>query len=429
MICAFATAALIPRPAGADTLSLERCLELAAERNLSLKKQVAIAAAAVDARRAGLWPRLSLGSSATYVSELARLEFPFSIPGAEAIEVGSKDQYDISAGLSMPLFTGMRTRHLVRSAEESHIQAQYRMEASRNTVLLGVHRLYHGMQANLLGREILHASMRRIGNHLEQARRLLEEAQITPFDTLEAANRLLEVETDLAGLRRQYRVTAVNLANLLDIPAVDSIDALAADGMPGEIAPLEEYERLAMENRPELAVVDHAVLELEHRKKAAGSSYFPQIHASASYHYARPGVNFFENEWMDYYAVGVQLQWELWNMGRTGSEVKQAGHALDSSRLESERVRKEIHRAVAAAYEELVSSRERIVLQRRLVEQERERYRIVFERYAAGLATSFDARDAEESLTAAELRLAAGYVEFEMKRAELDYASGLIRPE
>jgi outer membrane protein len=419
----------LPRPSAGETLSLRRCLELAAERNLSLRQhdeRIAIAAAAEKAQRAAMWPKLSLGSSASYVSELARLEFPFSIPGATGIEVGAKDQYDISAGLSLPLFTGMRTRNLVRSTEEYHRQAEYAREASRNAVLLRVHLIYYGLQANLLGQDILGASMRRIGNHLSQTRRLLEQAQVTAFDTLEASNRLLEVETDLTELRHQYRVNAGNLSYLLDVPAVDSVDALRTEVMPQEIDSREEYERIAQENRPELALGDHAILESEYRKRAAGSSYFPQIHASASYHYARPGVNYFENEWMDYYAVGVQLQWELWNMGRRGSEVKQAERAVDISRLERERVWKEIRQEVSTAYEELVSARERILLQRRLVDQERERYRIVFERYAVGLATSFDLSDAEESLTTAELRLAAGYIEFEMKRAELSYAAGVI---
>ncbi len=432
ILCMIVMAAFTPRPSAADTLSLERCIELALERNVSLKQreqQAALAAATVDARRAAWWPRLSLGSSASYVSELARLELPLSLPGTGGIEVGSKDQYDLSAGLSMPIFTGMRTRHLVRSAEETHLQAKYRMEASRNAILLNVHRLYYGLQANMLGQEILHASMRRVENHLRQSRRLLGEAQITAFDTLEVANRLLEVETDLTDLRHQYRILSGNLAALLDIPSVDSVDALPAGDPPGEIGSFEEYARAAEENRPELPELDHAVLEKEYAKKAAGASYFPQIHASASYHYARPGVNYFENEWMDYYTVGVQLQWELWNMGRTGSEVRQAERAADISRLERERISREIRREVSAAYEELAGSRERIALQKRLVLQERERYRIVFDRFGAGLATSFDLRDAEESLTTAELRLAGSRIDFEVRKAELDYAAGLIRSD
>lgn len=419
----------IPRASAAEMLSLRRCLELASERNLSLKQQeqqLAIAAAAVDVQRAGLWPKLSVGSSVSYISELAHLEFPFAVPGATGIEVGSKDQYDLSAGLSVPIFTGMRTRNLLHSAEESHIQAGYRMEALRNAILLAARRLYYGLQANRLGQEILRASMRRIESHLEQSRQLLGEAQITAFDTLEAANRLLEVETDLTELRHRYRIGTADLAVLLDIPSIDSVEAFPADGPPLEIGPLEEYIRIASEHRPELAAHEHAILEREHRKKAAESSYFPQVHASASYHYARPGVNYFEDEWMDYYAVGVQLQWELWNMGRRGGEVEQAERAIDVSRLERERARKDIEREVTAAYEELGSSNERIALQRRLVLQERERYRIVFSRYGAGLATSFDLRDAEESLTTAELRLAGSQVDLEMRRAELDYAVGLI---
>ena len=369
---------------------------------------------------------LSLRSSASYVSELARLDLPLGPGSAAGIEFGSRDQYDLSLELSMPIFTGMRTKYIVRSAEEYRLQAIYRRERSRNTILLQVHRLYYGLQANLLGQEVLRASTRRLENHLNQTRNLLEHAQATAFDTLEVANRLLETETALAALRHQYRVNAGNLAHILDIPAVDSIDSLPAEDAPPGIASLEEYERAALAHRPEIAVEDHALLELDYKRKAARAAYFPQVYASARYHYARPGVNFFENEWMDYYSAAVQFQWELWNMGRRGNELKQADRARDVSRLERERVRKEILREVAAAYEDITSATDQILLQGRLVGQERERYRIVLERYREGLATSFDLRDAEESLTSAELRLAGSRVDFEIGRAALNYSAGLI---
>lgn len=435
-------AALLLPPAGAtaqravtgDTLSLRECLDLAATRNLSLLRQeerIAAATAAADVTRAAGWPTIAFSSGASYVSELAEFDAGDMIPGAGGgMEVGARDQYDVAASLSVPLFTGFRTRNAVRAAEERLLQAGAETEAIRHGVLLGVHRLYRALQGNLLERETLASSERRIESHLRRSRRLLEQGQATAFDTLETANRLLETKTARARLAHRYRATAAELAALLDLPAVEVVrPAAAEDALLPDLAPPEEHVAAALAARPELVLRDHLIREREHLRRAAASAWWPQVTAGASWHYARPGVNFFADEWMDYYSLQVTLGWEIWNRGRRGNEVRRLDHLERLSRIERESAALDIRAEVVAAWETVAGAREELVLQRRLVEQERDRYRIAFERFGQGLATSTDLRDAEESLTAAELRLRRDRIELLAGRAALARATGRIGEE
>ena len=146
-LCLTATAILLsPAALSAEGLSLDECLDLAARGNLSLLQQqerLEIARADVDVQAAAGWPRLFVSSSARYVSELARLEVPFLPSSYQGTEMGAKDQYDIYAGLTVPIFTGKRTRYQVLSAEERLARAAEEGRQIQNLVDLRVRQLYY----------------------------------------------------------------------------------------------------------------------------------------------------------------------------------------------------------------------------------------------------------------------------------------------
>ena len=148
-------------------------------------------------------------------------------------------------------------------------------------------------------------------------------------------------------MRHKYRETAAKLAALLNIEAVDSIEGSIPAGMNEEMSELAEYEALARGRRPELAAGRSLVREAEYKKGIVRSSYFPQVSLAASYHYARPGVNYFSDEWMDYYSIGVELQWEIWNRGCGGNESRMQDHLIRVTGMEQEKAWQEIRREIA----------------------------------------------------------------------------------
>jgi outer membrane protein TolC len=62
-----------------------------------------------------------------------------------------------------------------------------------------------------------------------------------------------------------------------------------------------------------------------------------------------------------------------------------------------------------------------------LFAQEREKYRIVSQKFKQGLATSLDLTEAETDLTAAELQLQQNYIGWLKHMATLNYVTGKIK--
>ncbi|MBN2365044.1 MAG: TolC family protein [Calditrichaeota bacterium] len=95
--------------------------------------------------------------------------------------------------------------------------------------------------------------------------------------------------------------------------------------------------------------------------------------------------------------------------------------------LDEKKLLDKINQQVEDAYANLQSDIDQIAFLKRLVDQEKERYRIVREKFNQGLATTLDLNDAENALTSAELRLQQSYAKWRQDAAFMDYATGQIK--
>ncbi|MCB0292924.1 MAG: TolC family protein, partial [Calditrichaeota bacterium] len=82
--CTLITLLLLQTVWGQENLTLGQAWEIAVANNLNLQQQaqdLRSAETEVNIRKADYLPAIAAGASYNYVSELARLEFPASIPG------------------------------------------------------------------------------------------------------------------------------------------------------------------------------------------------------------------------------------------------------------------------------------------------------------------------------------------------------------
>ncbi len=412
-----------------EPLTVSRALEILRQQNLTLKQQEARLQQAqlqVEEQKTNLYPTLRFQGSFNYVSELASMEMAFPVPGLSplTVQAGANHQYDLMALLEQPVFTGFRLRHQVNMSRANFHQLQASKQAVENQLCFRVRQLFLMMQLNHLQGRAIAASRKRTVKNLEMVRNLYRAGQATRYDTMRVANRLLSLRAAQIRLTHQKEMLRTQLETLLNYSPIDSLQMFTLDEVNLTLQPQEVYLRQALANRPELQQLHYQGEVARFRQKMATSRYFPQIFASASYHYARPGVNFFQREWMDYYTLGIHLQWELWNWGRTGKQVQQASLAMEQTRLAQEQLRNTIRQEITEIYQNLQNDLEQIEVKRQLLEQEKERYRVTREKYRQGVATLVDLTDAEAALTRADLQLRQAYVSFLIHQARMQMATG-----
>ena len=412
-------------------LTLRQAWKITRQNNYTLQQQekmISSITEEVAIQRTGYLPTLSTGASYNYVSELARLDLPITMPGLNipTSKAGVKNQYDLTLMVMQPIFLGFRTRNLVKSAAQQLTAQSQQKIVIQNQLLLQVGQLYYNVQLNLLQQDVFQESIKRAENQLERLRNLFLAKQVTAFDTLEVANRKLQLSNHLLKFRDLNNILISQLSHILNQKNLPKIERMKTESVTLALKSLAEYQSQAVFQRPELQQVFAFQQAQSFRIKARRSAYYPQVNSSFSYHYGRPGVNFFKDEWLHYYTLGVNLQWNLWNWKKDQRKVQQAKLELEKLSLQHKQVIEDIHYQVKQAYKYLQITHQQIQLQQKLMAQEKERYRITEEKYQQGLATALDISTAEHALTQAQLEQQKNYITYLQYRLQLDFATGTI---
>lgn len=409
------------------TVTLSEAYQIGLENNLALQKQqVSTQQSEVDQRinKTLYFPEVQVGGGYNYVSEVASIELPAPLSNSiGSIEAGVKDQYDLNLQVTQPLFTGFRTRHLVK-ASMARVEAQRISESAiRNNLLLQIGRMYYQIQSNLLNQEALAAAIQRIDQRLQQSKNFYHAGQLAPYDTLESANRKLQQETQLQSLRYAEQVLQQQFRDLLNTS--DNI-TVVLEKMEDMTTPIDLSSDNSIATRAEIRQLNYLITAQQHSVGAMKSGYFPQIFAAASFHYARPGVNFFRDQWMDYYTLGINFRWTLWNWRRDNYKVRQARLGVRQTELQQQELKQRIETEVTTATQSLQAALDLVGAQQKLLRREEERYRISEEQFRQNQISSVDLNDAENDLTTATLLLQQYLVQARVWQLQLDHATGML---
>ncbi|MDH7514572.1 MAG: TolC family protein [Bacteroidota bacterium] len=400
----------------------ERRFERVRIEEAGLEQSRLTAASARTAR----FPHLDLTAQYTHISEYGKIEF--SIPGLpvppRTISFGDGNIAEAAVSVTAPLFTGFRLTAAEAAAEERVRMAE---RTVANAVLearlatLRSCRLAQAARASIAIVDTQRASLERL---LDFQRRRLEQGQAIPFDTLVIAARIAQLAVERASAEGAFRNALASIRQLTGLEGPFDIE----DEPPGfEIAAetrslRERAEELSIEafrQRYDLLNLGSAKVLAEHGATSARAGMYPSIFASASFRFGRPGVDQVKNEWMDYYTVGIRMDWNLWNWHADRRAVEAQELEARKIDLQIAALRNTIRTRIDMALNDLETRCRTLELLTIQADNERAKLELTRARLRQGLATPTDVVEAETALTTALLRHEQALCEYLNTRSEL----------
>ena len=410
------------QPPGA--LSLSQALEFGLQHNLNLlqeQQRIQQGQSKMQMQKSAYFPKITAGALYNHLTDFPDVDLPFNNSAGESEPINI---YDFSFKLQQPIFTGFRINNLVRSAIEEQKYSESQYQVNKNLLVYQITTAYQTAQLNELQQQVLQASLQRVKNDLETTRNFYQAGQTSAFDTLTMSNQYLNIQTELNEMIHQYQTILTRLEYLLNITPVKGVENFSDSSSNFQISLLEIYLQQALEDRPELRQIKHQADSRVYYKKSVESSYWPQVLAQVTFHYLKPEVEILKDEWTDFFILGLNLQWDLWDTGRRRNEIKQLSYSLNILDLEEQKIIENIRSEVKQAYQNLLTDRDQIFLTKKLVQQERERYRIAKQKYEQGLASATDLNNVQTALTASDLRYKQSLIKWWQDKALMDYAIG-----
>jgi outer membrane protein TolC len=186
---------------------------------------------------------------------------------------------------------------------------------------------------------------------------------------------------------------------------------------------MEEYRRLAAENRPEMRQAELAERLARTQQQIAGATYWPQVafqgilEADRQRFLSKGGANWF---------TAVTLRWNLWNGGETKARVEAARFTKSRAEALRKRADSAIHLEVLKAYLALMAAAQRVEVASAAAGEAEEAHRIIQNRHQSGLTTVTELLRSETALAAARTRRLEAVYDHRIAAAALEHAAGKL---
>lgn len=324
---------------------------------------------------------------------------------------------------SLPVYTGGRIRYGIESsrllAEAAKLDADHnRQEVIQNTIEAYIN-LYKAKASLSVVKENLADAQQRVKDFSN-----LEKNGVLPRnDLLEAQLQASNIELALLDAENNWQLANVNMNLLLGLPDKTEIVPDSAINSSFDLKTLDEYIQTAYAQRKDKASLELKKKAAETGVKATKADYYPSVALTGGYIAADiPNVLTITNA----ANIGAGVSYNLGSLWKTKSKVQQAEARAKQAAIGESILDDNIKMEVNQAYLNFISSRKKIDVNTKAVEQATENYKIVLNKHNNSLATTTDLLDANVSQLGAKLNLIFVKADALLAYSKLLQSAGLL---
>jgi outer membrane protein TolC len=352
------------------------------------------------AMRSNLLPNLNGTALENVETEnLRAFGFRFNTPGFNIPEViGPFNYMDIRAHLTQTVldFTALNN---YRSMNDVTRAARFTAQDARDLIVLAVGGAYLQVTAAKARLAAEQAQVEAANAVYQQSVQQLQQGIIAKVDADKNQVQLLTEQQRLLSLQNDYAKQKINLARMIGLPPTDQYEI--TDEIP--YAPLmpvsvEEAIQQAYAQRADLKSAEAQVRAAERSKSAARAERYPSLGISADV----GGIGINPGQLQTTYTAAANLKIPIWQGGRASADVEQADAALSQRRAEYEDLKGQIESDVRSAFLDLQAASSQVEVAQKNLQVTREAAELTRQKLEAGVSTTVDYTQAQESATNAQ---------------------------
>ncbi|MEL7832461.1 TolC family protein [Fodinibius sp. Rm-B-1B1-1] len=301
------------QPVPADSISLQYCYEQAEEnypiaKNMELQEK--ITDLNVSIAQTGYYPQVSVDGKASYQSEVTDI----SLPGGMGPPAVSKDQYEASVSVTQKIFNGGAVGIRKKIEKTKGKQEIHSTEVELHQIRSQVDQVYFGILLSQQQSKVNGLLIEELQERLKSVRSQVKNGVLLSSQQYILEAELIKARQDSASIESNIRANYQVLSELIG-QEVDSSIALI-------LPELEVGYQSLQPMRAEYDLFESTRRILKQQKELAETKKMPSISAYGSAMYGRPGLNFLNDDFHDYYMVGLKLRWNLFDFLNSNREMQ-----------------------------------------------------------------------------------------------------------
>ena len=407
------------QPAGIDTLTIDRAVELALQHHPSLRAAEAGIRTAEAGRTLALstyFPSISFTASASHTEGV----FVFNPVVPARYQIYSSYTGGLSA--QQVLFDFGKTIGKVGASTEFASAAGADYTSVREQVKLNVQVAYFALLAAQRVAAVTEEAVGQAQKHLTQAKAFYAVGRRPQFDVTKAEVDLANANVNQIRASNLKEVARVQLDNAMGVDPPRPYEVAEPTLLPTFDASMDSAKALALQRRPELAAARARVEGNRALARAAWSQHLPTLSAVGGWNWNGFQVSPLYPRWN----AGLQLTLPLFLGFSVSAQVQQADATADAAQATLDAQTQAVLLDVEQAYLGLKEAGERRVATAKLVEQAEQNFIMAERQYAAGVGTPLDVTDAQVSRSNAQITNIQALYDYITSLVKLRRAMGIV---
>jgi outer membrane protein len=400
-----------------ETLTLNRCLEIALGKNPSIVaavNTVEVNRSRVGEARSAYYPQLSAAGGYGRTKPLS----------TDTTQTSAYNQYTGTVTVNQTFYDFGRTSSSVDISKSNLDSSRSDLGTTQSTIILSVKQAYYAVLQAKRNRDVAADVIKQFQLHLDQAKGFYEVGTRAKIDLIKAEVDLSNAKLSLINAENAYKISLVTLNNAMGVP--DAPEYTIEDNLQYQQYPvtLEDATAKAFENRPDLKTAVSKRQAAEENISFQRSDYQPILSGSASYSRIGTPENLPVNQSPNTWTAGVTITFPLFSGFLTSHRVAEAKANLYVLRANEEALRQQILLDVRQALLNLQAAEAGISTTDLIVKQAQENLDLANGRYAAGVGSPVEVSDAFATYVTAQANYTGALYNYKTAQANIEKATG-----
>lgn len=414
-----------------EVYTLQKSLEVGLKnsKNLKISKaDVTISKEKLTQIKSEFLPKLNFKANYTRLSDVDpfKVKVPFA-PAPIEIQETILNNYGMQLSVSQPIFTGFKLSSLKSAASKKLSASELDLQAEINNEAMNIHQAFWHFYKSHKIVEIIKANLKLSDESLKDIENLRDNGLATNTDVLKIKVRKNSLELELINAENKLQIARSLFNEAIGRKITDKTD-ISIESLKTDYT-IPEFEYLfseAIQKRNEIQSTENMIEAGKENIEAAKASWYPQISLYGNFYYSRPNQRVLplEDEFNDTWDLGVALNWELWNWGKTSSQKNEAKASLIKLKTSKNILLDKIKIEVYNNYLSLKSSIKKVEVSNLSVEQANENYKDIKNKLKEDLANTTELIDAETELLKAKINKTDALVDLKLSMTRLNKSIG-----
>lgn len=390
---------------GQEIITPDKAVQLALENNYGIKlakTDVEIAQNNASILNSGYLPTLTGNAGGTY--NLDNTEAEFSDGRVTTLNGAESSRYSASLDLNYTLFDGLGRIYNYKQLKETEQLTEMQARETIENTIVQLFTIYYSVAELKENTNAINQTLSISKDRLVRSEYQFNYGQSTKLAVLNAEVDINNDSISLMNSQQQLK----NFKRDLNLVLGNTLNEVFDVDTSVEFKNLYDKELLlekAKANNISLLQIDKSIAINKLGVKSQKSAYLPTIGLTGSY-----GWNKNNNNAASFVAVstntglsgGLNLSWNLFDGGRTVTNVKNAKISLEANTIQKEQQLVTLERDFKNAWEDFQNKLSIYKLQEENIETARNNFERTEEKFKLGQATSIEFRQAQLNLLSAE---------------------------